>query len=183
MDDVTADRRADDTAPSDSLVRLLRRYGSVHHRYARAFADWIGLHATDAEALLAISEAEMRDDPLTPARLSAWLSLSSGATATLLKRLERAGYVVRSREHDDRRIVTLRAGSDVIGRAVRFFTPLGARLDALVDTYSAADLARFERFLDEVTEAMSDHLARQLVDAAPHRIDDGGEDTADDRRR
>ena len=158
-----------DTANShrNQMIALLRRYASIHHRYGRVFARSMGLHATDAEALLAISEAEMRGEPMTPARLATWIPLSSGATATLLNRLEGHGYVVRSREHDDRRVVTLRTGAHVAARAEQFFAPLGSRLDGLLDRHSPAQLEEFESFLDQLTTTMTEHLEDSDAEPPP----------------
>ena len=85
----------------------LQAYGANFTELSRRFAAWQGLHSTDAAALLEISAAENRGDPLSPARLGQRISLSSGATTALLNRLEAAGHLVRTREHSDRRVVTL----------------------------------------------------------------------------
>jgi DNA-binding MarR family transcriptional regulator len=143
------------------IVELLRRYASVHYRYGRAFADWMGVHSTDADALLAISEADLRGAPLTPARLADHLNLTTGATATLLNRLERAGHVLRSREHTDRRIVTLRTGAHVTRQAEVFFAPLARALDAMLASHSSDDLTDFETMIDELTATLAEGLRQR----------------------
>lgn len=67
-----------------------------------------------------MSAAEQRGEPLSPDRLSERVSLSSGATTTLITRRERAHHVVRTREHSDRRVVTLHAAE----LAGEYFSPL-----------------------------------------------------------
>lgn len=140
------------------LVEELRDYGATYNRYGRAFATWMGLHSTDADALVEIVNAEQRGDPLTPARLAARISLTSGATTTLLNRLERVGHVVRSREHDDRRLVTLRTGPHVHRSAEEFFGPLARQLDAVLTRYPPNVVQQFQDLITELHMTMNDHL-------------------------
>lgn len=84
--------------------------------------------------------AEDRGHPLTPARLTERVGLSSGATSTLLNRLENAGHIVRTREQSDRRIVTLRSTREIHETALSFFAPIAEKLQETAGAYSAADL-------------------------------------------
>lgn len=99
--------------------------------------------------------------PISPARLSKRISLSSGATTTLLNRLERAGHIVRTREHADRRRVTIRSSSQIAGPAIEFFAPLGRNLDAMLAGYSSAELERVEGFLEDLRATMATTIADQ----------------------
>ncbi|WP_428343063.1 MarR family winged helix-turn-helix transcriptional regulator [Mycobacterium sp.] len=140
------------------LVEELRDYGATYNRYGRAFATWMGLHSTDADALVEIVNAEQRGEPLTPARLAARIALTSGATATLLNRLERVGHIVRSREHHDRRLVTLRTGPHVHRCAEQFFGPLARRLDTVMTRYPPEVVQQFQNLIAELHTTMNDHL-------------------------
>lgn len=153
MEDVAAQR--------DRLMAALRAYGEMYTEFGRVFAAWLGVHPTDAGALVEIFEAEERGEPLTPTRLSERISLSSGATTALLNRLEGAGHVVRSREHADRRVVTLRSSADLHGLADRFFGPLAVRLSAMMAEYPPELLSGFEDFLARLRTTMRAHLAEQ----------------------
>ncbi|WP_328303941.1 MarR family transcriptional regulator [Streptomyces sp. NBC_00435] len=139
----------------------LRTYGGHYTELGRRFAAWLGLHSTDATAVLEIAAAEERGTPLSPARLSERIPLSTGATTALLNRLEAAGHVTRTREHSDRRVVTLRAGSHVQERADEFFGPLGHRLDAAMAHYPPELLERFASFVADLNATMDAHLAEQ----------------------
>ncbi|MFD8584981.1 MULTISPECIES: MarR family winged helix-turn-helix transcriptional regulator [Streptomyces] len=142
------------------LVEALRVYGGRYAELSRSFAAHLGLYATDATALLEIIAAEERGAPISPARLGKRILLSSGATTSLLNRLERAGHIVRSREHSDRRVVTLRSSPHIQERADEFFRPLAAPMDAIVGRYPPEDLDRFRALLAEMGTAMDSHLAR-----------------------
>lgn len=141
---------ADAPGHRDGVLAGLRSYGAVSAEISRRFAGSLGLHPTDASALIEILEAEERGVPLSPARLSERIGLTSGATSSLLNRLEEAGHVVRSRVHADRRIVTLHSTPGVQEVAGGFFDPLGVRLGAMMSSYPDDLLKKFETFLAEL---------------------------------
>ncbi|GGN71724.1 hypothetical protein GCM10011610_12270 [Nocardia rhizosphaerihabitans] len=151
---------SDARAQHERLQEGLRAYGANYREFTRRFANWLGLHSTDAEALIEILTAEERGGTLSPARLSERISLSNSATTALLNRLEQAGHIVRSREHDDRRVITLRSTARIQTLADEFFGPLGAKVvDAVMDRYSPEELRRFEEFLADLRTTMTAHMA------------------------
>lgn len=145
----------------ERLLLGLRSFAASYTGMTRAFASWLGLHATDATALAEILVAEDRGDPLSPARLSRLVGLSSGATTSLVNRLEQGGYVVRSREHADRRVVTLRAHATIAGPAREFFTPLARHLDEMLGHYRGETLDHIDAFLRHLAETMAVVLAEE----------------------
>ncbi|WP_405020935.1 MarR family transcriptional regulator [Kitasatospora sp. NBC_00070] len=146
-------------AQRERLMQGLRGYGGHYAELSRRFAARLGLHSTDAVAVLEIAAAEERGTPLSPARLSERIALSSGATTALLNRLEAGGHVVRSREDSDRRIVTLRGGGRIQEQADEFFGPLAGRLDAAMAHYPPELLARFEDFVADLNATLDGYLA------------------------
>ncbi|MFE2009894.1 MarR family winged helix-turn-helix transcriptional regulator [Streptomyces sp. NPDC059491] len=151
----------------ERLMESFRIYGGHYAELSRRFAAWLGLHSTDATAVLEIAAAEERGTPLSPARLSERISLSTGATTALLNRLEAAGHITRAREHSDRRIVTLRSGSHIQERADEFFGPLAHRLDATMSPYPPQFLEQVEAFMADLNATMDSHLTEQ--DGLPPR--------------
>ncbi|WP_327308816.1 MarR family transcriptional regulator [Streptomyces sp. NBC_01298] len=143
----------------ERLMESLRTYGGHYTELGRRFAARLGLHSTDATAVLEIAAAEERGTPLSPARLSERISLSTGATTALLNRLEAAGHVTRTREHSDRRVITLRSGAHIQERADEFFDPLARRLDTAMSHYPPRLLEQFEAFMADLNAAMDTHLA------------------------
>ncbi|MFC4374373.1 MarR family winged helix-turn-helix transcriptional regulator [Nocardia halotolerans] len=137
------------------LAAELINYGASFTELGRRFADTLGVHSTDAFALMEIAAAEQADEPLSPALLSKRITLTSGAMTTLLNRLEQAGYITRSREHTDRRVVTLRCSEDARHLADEFFRPINAEQDAILAEYEPARLAEFERLLGRLRTAMN----------------------------
>ncbi|MEU5402316.1 MarR family transcriptional regulator [Streptomyces sp. NPDC005963] len=145
-------------AQRERLAEGLRTYGASFTELGRRFAVALGVHSTDAFALLEIASAEESGTPLSPALLSRRISLSSGAMTTLLHRLERAGYVARSREHSDRRIVTLRATAPAKELARSFFGPVNARQDAILAAYPPELLDQLEGVLAELRATLEAEL-------------------------
>ncbi|BCY10209.1 MarR family winged helix-turn-helix transcriptional regulator [Actinoplanes sp. L3-i22] len=142
----------------ERVIRSLQAFASTRGELARLFARGQGLHTTDAAAIVEIIDAEERGAPLTPARLAERLALTTGATSTLLNRLEGAGHVSRARGHSDRRMVTLHATAAIEATADAFFDPLARQLRAAVGDYSAADLALIETFVNRLTDTMSTYM-------------------------
>jgi DNA-binding MarR family transcriptional regulator len=161
-----ADSAPDVAAQRVRLMAEMRSYGTTFTEVSRRFAAWLTLHYTDAVALLEIAEAEQRGEPLSPARLSARVSLTSGATTALINRLERAGHVVRTRGHSDRRVVTLHTTEHVGELAEQYFGPLGHRLDAMMARYPPEELKQFETFVADLTNTMERHLREQNSNTA-----------------
>jgi len=155
MTDSTPDEVA---AQRIRLMEELRGYGASFTEVSRRFAAWLQLHHTDAVALLEISAAEQRGNPLSPARLGERIGLTSGATTALINRLEGAHHLVRSRDNSDRRVVTLRTTPQVRTLADEYFGPLGGRLDAMMAKYSPTQLRQFEIFVVDLRRTMEQHL-------------------------
>ncbi|WP_328908074.1 MarR family transcriptional regulator [Streptomyces sp. NBC_00234] len=151
----------------ERLMESLRIYGGHYAELSRRFAAWLGLHSTDATAVLEIAAAEERGTPLSPARLSERIPLSTGATTALLNRLEAAGHITRAREHSDRRIVTLRSGEHIQERADEFFGPLAHHLDAAMSHHPPQLLEQLEAFMADLNTTMDNYLAEQ-DSVAPH---------------
>ncbi|MEV7728638.1 MarR family transcriptional regulator [Streptomyces sp. NPDC087917] len=152
-------KRDDVAEQRERLMESLRVYGTHYTELGRRFAAWLGLHSTDAVALLQITAAEERGTPLSPARLSERISLSTGATTALLNRLEAAGHITRVRETTDRRVITLRGGGHIQERADEFFDPLAHRLDTAMAHYPPQLLRQFESFMADLNTTMDTLLA------------------------
>lgn len=83
----------------------------------RPLLDALGVTYPQYLALLALWEADGEKDGLSVSALGERLSLDSGTLTPLLKRLESAGLVDRSRDREDERVVRLRL--TVGGRELR----------------------------------------------------------------
>lgn len=149
------------------VLELLRAFAADYTYLNRQLAAWLGVHTADAAAYAEILYAQDRGAPLTPALLARRLAMTSGATTSLLNRLEAAGLVLRSRESQDRRVVTLRSDPAIKQEAPDFFGPLGDRLGAVMSEYTPGFLDEMSVFLERVHGAMDDFIARAEHEVAP----------------
>ncbi|MEV0033592.1 MarR family transcriptional regulator [Nocardia sp. NPDC050793] len=145
----------DPAAQRERLSEGLLSYGASFAELGRRFAADLGVHSTDAFALLEIASAEALGTPISPALLSKRIALTSGAMSSLLNRLEDAGYLTRTREHTDRRVVTLRTSAQVKERADEFFRPYNERQDAILAEYPPEILEQFETLLCRLTASLA----------------------------
>ncbi|MET7878968.1 MarR family winged helix-turn-helix transcriptional regulator [Micromonospora profundi] len=135
----------------------LRRYAVDAQQVGHAFANLHGLNPTDLNALIAVMDAELRGDPITPGRLGEHLNLSSGSITALIDRLERAGHIRRDRDTADRRKVLLHYADQGAALAMEFFRPLGARTDTVMDRFTDDELQVVHRFMVEMSESVRAH--------------------------
>lgn len=146
------------------ITNNLRRYASDAQQVGHAFANLHGLNPTDLQALIAVMDAELLGDPITPGRLGERLNLSSGSVTALIDRLERAGHIRRDRDTVDRRKVLLHYADQGAALAMQFFRPLGARTDVVMARFSEDELEIVQRFIAEMSESLRGH--RDSVRAA-----------------
>jgi MarR family transcriptional regulator, organic hydroperoxide resistance regulator len=147
---------ADDA--SARVVRSFTAFSAAQNELSRHFARSMGMHTTDAAAVVQIIEAEELGRPLTPARLAERVGLSPGATSILLGRLEEAGYVKRVREGTDRRIVTLYSTTAINAAADAFFEPLQQQLGTVLGGFTAAQLDTIAGAADTLRAAIESYL-------------------------
>jgi len=139
-EDMTVDGTAQPPSQHERVLDSLTAFGAAQNELLRLFARSKGMHVTDAAAVVQIIEHEDAGRPLTPARLAERIGLSPGATSILLARLETAGFIDRTREHTDRRVVTLRSTKAINDAADAFFEPLAKQLNAALAEFTAKDL-------------------------------------------
>jgi DNA-binding MarR family transcriptional regulator len=104
---------------------LIRELSSELGQVYRWIAEEVGLNHTDLMALYYINR---REGSATPKSLAEHLGLTTGATAILINRLEKRGYVVRTPHPTDRRGVLLSMGQ---AAQEHEFAELGKRLKQL----------------------------------------------------
>ncbi|MGP5929886.1 MarR family winged helix-turn-helix transcriptional regulator [Corynebacterium glyciniphilum] len=161
MGDETQDDQGTLERQRDRMISGLRAYGKTYGEVGRQFAAGLDLHFTDASAVIEILAAEEGGTPLTPARLSERIGLTTGATSSLLRRLESAGHIVRSRDQEDRRVVTLRSTPGIQATADRFFDPLGTRISAVLSQYPPELLSEVEKVIEDLRVSMEVYISEE----------------------
>ena len=100
--------------------------------------------------------------------------MSTGGLSISLGRLERAGYVRRTMDRNDRRRVTVELTRKAQRIEQQIFGPLLAQVGELMESYSAPDLALIHEFLQRVRSAVAAASTKAKQGFIPHRAQSGG---------
>lgn len=136
-------------ATRNALRRLTSEVDALDARAAQHF----GVHRTDLHCLDLLASR----GPLAPSELARAMSLSSGGMSIALGRLERAGFVRRVPNPDDRRGVLVQATDLTFARGREFFGPMGETERGLLARYRPGELRAIRDFLDGLASAIADH--------------------------
>lgn len=127
--------------------------------YDEALAEHLGLNPTDLRCL----ELVIADPGLTPGRLADLAGITSGAVTGVVDRLERAGFVTRRPDPDDRRSVTIAPVPARAQEVVAAVAPLTDAVDGLLSASPAPEREAIGRFLAEANRAVDAETARLRV--------------------
>jgi DNA-binding MarR family transcriptional regulator len=130
--------------------------GGMH---AKAMAERAGVHATDFDALDVLDWM----GPTTAGELAKLVGVTSGAITGVIDRLERDGWVRRTRDPDDRRrvVVEMTAGPpDRIARMMVVFEPLVSELGELNERFDDDQLETILEWLRGSNDAVERSTAR-----------------------
>jgi DNA-binding MarR family transcriptional regulator len=86
--------------------------------------------------------------PSTPSRLAAWTGLSSGGVTVALDRLEKAGYVRREPNPDDRRSLLVTPVPARLRKLAGMYEGVESETRRLLATLPERDLEAVVRFFD-----------------------------------
>jgi len=121
----------------------------------QAAAAHIGINQTDLICLNAL----FRQGPMSAGQLASAIGLTSGATTTAIDRLERAGYVHRRNDPNDRRRVLVVASEDGARQAFALFDGLLDALARLAGTYTDEQLALLQDLIRDFREIITGYAA------------------------
>jgi DNA-binding MarR family transcriptional regulator len=126
-----------------AVAAELRALSTEIDRLDQRAADRFGVNRTDLRALELLGAA----GELAPTALAAALGFTTGGVTTVLDRLERAGYVRRRPDPSDRRKLVVEATPLLAVREGEIFGELLRATEALIASYSDAELATIADFL------------------------------------
>lgn len=156
------------------LARALIRASDADRRLRLAIAERLGVSASDFDALLLIDTA----GPLTAGRIAVAMAVTTGAVTGLIDRLERAGWVQRTRHEADRRQVLIELAP---ARRDALDAHWAERERIVLEATSEVDdatLAACTGFLEGVADRLTAGIAARADDEAAARADDGDGDRA-----
>jgi DNA-binding MarR family transcriptional regulator len=99
---------------------------------------------------------------LSAGEIAAGAKLTSGAVTGVLDRLEKAGFVRRVADEQDRRRVLVEPTEELLRAAQQNYYGIQAKGIAAMEPYSDDDLALVARFVADVTAITEQHAAELL---------------------
>ena len=136
------------------MYAAVRGIGDQAERTREIIAKVLGLHQTD---LAGVDFLYGKRGACSAGELSKATGLSSGATTTLIDRLEKAGFAVREDDPTDRRRQMVRLSNQASKRCEDIYEPIRNDLFKLWSSYTTDELELVERF---ITKAITLHAER-----------------------
>jgi len=120
--------------------------------HMQALAAHLGLNSTDLQCLNLLS----LNGSMTPSRLAEAMTISKGgATTAMVDRLEKAGYVRRTRDPRDRRQVHIEiVDGEPFRRLAQHFQPFADTLTNLLASYTDDQIALILEFTTRSNDAI-----------------------------
>jgi DNA-binding MarR family transcriptional regulator len=145
--------RTDDAKERRRLVSgLKRRFREVNNQIAllsHHVSTLVDLRDIDLDCLDYLAQ----HGPASPSALARRVGVHRATMTGVIDRLERGGFIARERDENDRRAVVVSARQDAIGEVFRHYEGMNARMDALCDDYSPAELELITGFLQKTADA------------------------------
>jgi DNA-binding MarR family transcriptional regulator len=121
-----------------------------------AVAGRLGLNRTDLRCLSVLAQT----GAMTPSALADATGLTRAAMTTALDRMERAGYLRRVRDQDDRRSLRLELTPQAVKDAQELYQPMAVEGARMLQKFTAAELTAVLRILDDGRQTQRDHAKR-----------------------
>jgi DNA-binding MarR family transcriptional regulator len=155
-----AERRSDQVA---AVLQALREMTVQLGRLNQVVGGLVELNAVDLECLDVIDRA----GEVSPTELARRVGLHPATMTGILDRLERGGWVERSRHADDRRRVLVRVIRDRGGELRRLYGPMLQRMARICAGYPDDELELLRDFLTRCRDAGRAATADLATGAAP----------------
>lgn len=138
-----------------ALDEAVRKMGAQSVLLSDLVATRVGLNSTDLECLDLLHLA----GAITAGRLAEHTGLTTGATTAVIDRLERAGFVRRRRDPDDRRRVFVEVVPESTDRVMPLYVRLAEAMERLNERYDEEHLAVVVDFLTRSFDVCAEHIA------------------------
>lgn len=153
------------------VARAVARIADADRRLRQAAAERLGVGATDFDVLILLDTA----GALAAGRIAEAMGITTGAVTGLIDRLERAGYVQRTRHESDRRQVLIELTPARREQLEAHWKIRERLVDEAIGELDEASLAAAARLIDTIAD-------RTLASLAEATSDPAGDDTAGGER-
>jgi DNA-binding MarR family transcriptional regulator len=141
----------------ERLYAAVRGIGDQAENTREVIAEILGLHRTD---LAGVDFLYANQGSCTAGELSKATGLTSGATTTLIDRLEEAGFAAREDDPKDRRRQMVRLSDRASKRCDALYEPIRQDMFRLWSGYTADELELIERFITQGIKLHTEGLER-----------------------
>ena len=133
-----------------------RKYSTSTILFHNTLADALRLNPTDHKIVDILNQHGL----MTAGELSEITGLSTGSITTALDRLEKARFVKRVNDPNDRRKVLLQVIPDRFPEVGELFTDMLQAQDQLLSAYSDSELALILDYIEKTTQMMDAEAIR-----------------------
>jgi len=148
------------------LEHAVRKSSAIGVIFGQTVANAVGVSSSDLECLDFLNI----EGRVTAGRLAELTGLTTGAITGLVDRMEKAGFVRRERDEEDRRKVYIAIVPEALGRVGRYYEPLQKAVTKDWEGYTEDELKLLVRFLtqgyDTMIGVLDDLKAKQARPAA-----------------
>lgn len=137
---------------ADRLVLEIRKFIAAAIFFNSQTADKVGLGLTDMQLLHML----LLHGPSTPGRLAAWTGLSTGGVTVAVDRLEKAGYVRREPNPNDRRSLLVKVLPGRLRKLANMYAGVEKETRRVLATLPERDLEAVVRFFEALDRARTD---------------------------
>jgi MarR family transcriptional regulator, organic hydroperoxide resistance regulator len=133
------------------LIGLIRRLIAGSILFNQQVADKVGLGLTDMQCINILDLL----GPTTPGKLAQSTGLTTGGVTVMLDRLEKAGFVKRAPNPNDRRSILVRVNQAKLKKVHGYYDEINRRMEQLFLETAERDLERVAKFLARMVETRS----------------------------
>jgi DNA-binding MarR family transcriptional regulator len=132
------------------LEHAVRKSSAIGVIFGQTVANAVGVSSSDLECLDFLNI----EGRVTAGRLAELTGLTTGAITGLVDRMEKAGFVRRERDEEDRRKVYIAIVPEALGRVGRYYEPLQKAVTKDWEGYTDDELKLLVRFLTQGYDTM-----------------------------
>lgn len=139
------------------VLMAARDQGIGNVLFRNAVARKLGLSVADNECM---SFLTIKGGVAKPTDIARYTGLTTGSTTAMLDRLEKAGFISRKPNPDDRRGVLVTVSGNWQAKAMPLVQGIQAANHELIDSYSEAELKVIVNFLTRFTENVTEQTKK-----------------------
>lgn len=130
----------------DSLIRNIRNFIAGSILYNQRVADSVGLHLTDMQCFGVLEQL----GPVTPGKLAECTGLTTGGVTVMLDRLQKAGFIKRVPNPNDRRSVLVHINPKKMEKLGPYYAEINQQLEVFFSSTPVEELEMITNFFSRM---------------------------------